>query len=337
MPDASMFAALERADDTHLEKMDALFDWERFRAILEKTWAWTRNDSQPGRPSWDAVLMFKVLVVGKTKGNVSDEALEDLCRFHARVSRFLGLEAGSGPDAKTIHKYRSALAKKGTMKKIFAEMEKVACEKGFQMKDGSMIDASVVKVPTQRLNREEKKEIESGRKPKWKAPKRRQKDLDAKWTKKGAKWLFGYKRHVVADVGYKLIRASSVTPASVHDVQEAAGLLDKVPKKGPVYGDRGYDSTELRNRIDSRFRYPCIAFRAPSKEREGMKKVREMANQSIAKTRARVEHVFGSIHNDMNIQQHRGVGLKRARSELLLEHVVYNMRRLVHLVETGKG
>ena len=99
------------------------------------------------------------------------------------------------------------------------------------MKDGSLIDASVVKVPTQRLNREEKKEIESGRKPKWKAPKRRQKDLDAKWTKKGAKWLFGYKRHVVADVGYKLIRASSVTPASVHDVQEAAGLLDKVPKK----------------------------------------------------------------------------------------------------------
>ena len=89
--------------------------------------------------------MFKVLVVGKTKGSVSDEAL----------------------------------AKKGTMKKVFAEMEMIAREKGFQMKDGSMIDASVVKVPTQRLNREAKEEIESGRKPKWKVSKRRQKDLDA--------------------------------------------------------------------------------------------------------------------------------------------------------------
>jgi IS5 family transposase len=49
----------------------------------------------------------------------------------------------------------------------------------------------------------------------------------------------------VVDVGHKLIRASSETPANVHDVQEAA----KVPKRGPVYGDRGYDSNDLRDRL----------------------------------------------------------------------------------------
>jgi IS5 family transposase len=119
----------------------------------------------------------------------------------------------------------------------------------------------------------------------------------------------------------------------VHDVQEAAGLLDKVPRRGPVYGDRGYDSQELREGIRSPCRTACLAFRAPRKEREPLRRAREAANASIAKTRARVEHVFGAIRNDMNIRRHRGVGLKRARSELLLEHVACNMRRLVHLVE----
>lgn len=333
LPDSSMFAALEGSADTHLEKMDSLFDWERFRGTLERAWPWTRHDARPGRPSWDAVLMFKVLVVGKTKGDLSDDALEDLCRFHARVVRFLRLRPGAGPDAKTIHKYRSALARRGVMGKVFEEMEAIARERGFAMKDGCMIDASIVEVPVQRLGKEERERIDAGGKPRWKPAKRRQKDTEAKWTKKGSKSFFGYKRHVVADVGHKLIRASSVTPANVHDVQAAAGLLDKVPRRGPVYGDRGYDSQELREGIRGPHRTACLAFRAPKEEREPLRRAREEANRSIAKTRARVEHVFGAIRHDMNIGKHRGVGLKRARSELLLEHVVYNMRRLVHLVE----
>ncbi len=333
LPDSSMFASLERSKDTHLEKMDCLFDWERFRETLERAWPWTRHDARPGRPSWDAVSMFKVLVVGKTKGDLSDEALEDLCRHHARVVRFLGLSPGTGPDAKTIHKYRKALERRGVMDQVFEEMEAIARERGFAMKDGCMIDASVVEVPVRRLKKEERETIDGGGRPRWKPSKRRQKDLDAQWTRKGSKSFFGYKRHVVVDVRHKLIRAGSVTPANVHDVQEAAGLLDKVPKRGPVYGDRGYDSQELREGIQGRYRVPCLAFRAPRKEREPLRQAREEANKSIARTRARVEHVFGSIRNDMKVDKHRGVGLKRARSELLLEHVVYNMRRLVHLVE----
>ena len=301
LPDAAMFASLERSRDTHLEKMDSLLDWEHFRETLERAWPWTRHDPKPGRPSWDAVLMFKVLVVGKTKGDLSDESLEDLCRYHALVARFLRLRPGAGPDAKTIHKYRKALAKRGVMGKVFEEMDRIARDKGFEMQDGCVIDASVVEVPVQRLSKEERERIDKGGRPRWKAAKRRQKDLDAKWTRKGSKLLFGYKRHVVADVRHKLIRASSVTPASVHDVQEAAGLLDKVPKKGPVYGDRGYDSKELRNGIESRSRNACIAFRAPQRKRDGMRGMRQAANTSIARTRARVEHVFGSICNDMKV------------------------------------
>lgn len=314
--------------------MDSLFDWERFRGILERAWPWTRHDAKPGRPSWDAVLMFKVLVVGKTKGDLSDDALEDLCRFHARVVRFLRLRPGAGPDAKTIHKYRAALARRGG-----------GHGEGVRGDGGDRPGAGVRDEGRLHDRRQHcggsgpafgeggAEEVDAGEKPRWKPSKRHQKDTEARLTRKGSKSFFGYKRHVVADVGHKLILASSVTPANVHDVQEAAGLLDKVPKRGPVYGDRGYDTQELREGIQSPYRTACLAFRAPRKEREPLRRAREEANASIASTRARVEHVFGAIRNDMNVHKHRGVGLKRARSELLLEHVVYNMRRLVHLVE----
>lgn len=153
LPDSSMFDALERAGDTYLERLDSLIDWEQFREPLERAWPWSRDDARPGRPSWDATLMFKVLVVGKTKGNLSNDALEDLCRFHARVARFLRLRPGSGPDARTIHKYRSTLAESGIMEEVFADLEETAREKGYEMRDGCTIDGSLVAVPAFRMKK----------------------------------------------------------------------------------------------------------------------------------------------------------------------------------------
>ena len=135
---------------------------------------------------------------------------------------------------------------------------------------------------------------------------------------------------------HKLIYSSAVTPANIHDIQRAKTVLEKVPKQCAIYGDRGSDSAALRAHLERTGREPKIAFRAPRKEREGLKFIRLEVNKSIAKTRARVEHVFGAIQHDMGCTLHRGIGLQRAESELVLEHLVYNLRRLVFLVsETG--
>ena len=153
LPDSSMFDALDKADATYLEKLDSLIDWERFREQLERAWPWSRDDAKPGRPSWDATLMFKILVVGKTKGVLSDKALEDLCRFHARVSRFLRVRPGTGPDARTIQRYRSALDKGGVMETLFSDLEQAVRKKGFEIRDGSMVDGRLVSVPVQRAKK----------------------------------------------------------------------------------------------------------------------------------------------------------------------------------------
>ena len=63
--EATMDAALAKVKSTALEKLAAVVDWERFREVLESIWPWTVADGSPGRPSWAAVKMFKVLVYGK--------------------------------------------------------------------------------------------------------------------------------------------------------------------------------------------------------------------------------------------------------------------------------
>ncbi len=61
-----------------------------------------------------------------------------------------------------------------------------------------MVDATIVPVPTQRKSRDENEAVGCGWIPEeWhnKPAKMRQKDRDARWTKKHGKSFFGYKSH----------------------------------------------------------------------------------------------------------------------------------------------
>ena len=91
----------------------------------------------------------------------------------------------------------------------------------------------------------------------------------------------------------------------------------------------GDDSAALRTHLERTEREPKIAFRAPRQEREGRQFLRLAVNQTIAQTRARVAPVLGAIQHDMGGACHRGIGFSRAHSELILEQLVYHLRRWV--------
>ena len=113
---------------------------------------------------------------------------------------------------------------------------------------GQIIDASIVLVPTQRNSRDENAELQARRRPagwKQKLAKVRQKDRDARWTKKHGRSFFGYKNHVNADAKHKLIRHYAVTDAAVHDSQELDGLSDKGNTCNDVFADSAYRSAEI--------------------------------------------------------------------------------------------
>ena len=79
-----------------------------------------------------------------------------------------------------------------------------------------MVDATIVPVPKQRNSRDENDDVKAGQTPEaWekKPAKNRQKDKDARWTKKHGKSFYGYKNHVNADARHKLIRRYDVSDA----------------------------------------------------------------------------------------------------------------------------
>ena len=83
----------------HLAMIDELVPWEDFRPVLETVWRKPKRErkSTAGRKPWDAVLMFKALVLGALY-NLSDEALEHEDRRPADIHEIPGARA-SGPDA----------------------------------------------------------------------------------------------------------------------------------------------------------------------------------------------------------------------------------------------
>ncbi len=93
--------------------------------------------------------------------------------------------------------------------------------------------------------------------PAWKGeaakPKLRQKDLNARWTKKNNEKHYGYKNHINADQKHKLIHDYKITDASVHDSQVFEELLDhsinEDDKKRAVYADSAYRSKEKEEQL----------------------------------------------------------------------------------------
>ncbi len=96
--------------------------------------------------------------------------------------------------------------------------------------EGKIIDASFVEAPRQRNSRENNQQIKEGKgEGLWtdEPNKKRQKDIDARWTKKNNQHYYGYKNHAKVDAGSKLIERYEITDASVHDSQALDALLDK--------------------------------------------------------------------------------------------------------------
>jgi hypothetical protein len=98
------YARLSEAGDP-LEKLNGLVPWEVFHKPLAK--ALKRSDgARGGRPPYDPVVMFKIMVLQALYG-LSDDQAQFKIQDRLSFMRFLGLGlADKVPDAKTIWLFR---------------------------------------------------------------------------------------------------------------------------------------------------------------------------------------------------------------------------------------
>ncbi len=289
-----------------LDEINRLLDWSAFERLLTAI-----PVAAKGEPSYPALMMFKVLLLQRWYG-LSDPAMEAALFDRVSFLRFAGLSLeDETPDHSTIWRFRERLTKDGLMERLFGELTRQLEARGLIIKQGTLIDASMVASAARRPRKDEGKT--SGTDP------------DARFgaDNERSRFTFGYKMHVAVDQWSGLIRNGLLTPANIQEVSVAPDLVPAAA--GMVYADRAYDSGKLRAYLRARGFGDGLMRRA----RKGKPLVPEEVerNHALAPPRRAVEAVFGTLKRSYGFARMRYYNGPRNLVAYLLACMAFNIRR----------
>ena len=303
---AEAFASTKLGRNERLERVAAEVKWYRFEKLLQKL-----EPEAAGRPPFDPLLMFKALLLQQWYA-LSDAQLEEALNDRVSFRRFvgLGLEADA-PDHTTLCRFRNRLVEAKLIERLFAEFDRQIEGRGFVLKQGTMVDATLVEAACGRPPRGADAEAT---------------DPDARFAKKEGRSgsSYGYKAHVGVDQGTRLIRSAILTPANVNETVVADALIRGDERA--VYADKAYAKQARRDWLKA----AGIKDRIMHKSWGGGPAVgywQQRRNTLIAVIRASVETVFAVLKRRMAYYRVRYIGLAKNAAHLLLLALAYNMRR----------
>ena len=295
-----------------LERIDAMLDWERIGKVVAEIHA-----APEGRPGYPPLTMVKIALLQQWY-SASDPAMEEALRDRISFRRFVNLGWTDGtPDHSTISRFRKALTERGLTERLFAEVNRQFEKQRLLVKQGTLLDATIVQAQARRPS------VEEGRGA------RSTTDPDAGWTKKGGASHFGYKAHLGVDGESGLIRKAELTSANVNDTEVAEALVSG--DEAAVYADKGYESKERRAGLKARGIKDRIMHRS-HKHQRALPHWQTRRNALIAPMRAPVEKVFGTLKRCYGYGRVRYMGLERNATELWLKCIAYNLRRAARLL-----
>ena len=286
-----------------LERIDEEVDWEKFDTLVEGIYS-----AEEGRPSYPPLMMVKVLLLEQWY-NLSDPQMEEALWDRISFRRFLGL-GDDTPHYSTISRFRTELARRGLSKKLFEELGSQLNGHGLMVKEGTLMDATLVAAQVRRPPMSAGRGARSS-------------------TGGGSQSHFRYKVHVGVDEGTGLVRKAVLTPAKVYESEVADELISG--DEGAVYGDRPYESKQRRARLKSQEIKDRIMHRAHKHQRE-LSHWQKRRNELIGPIRKRVEKVFGTLKPSYGYSRLRYRALERNGVEMWFKLMAYNLRRWMTLV-----
>jgi len=315
-----------------LEKLNKGVDFEMFRLLLEDGLS-KEPSGKGGRPPYDYVLMFKIMILQRYY-NLSDDQVEYQINDRMSFMRFLDLSiADDIPDSKTVWAFRERLTDLELVEELFALFLKQLETLNLIVNEGKIIDASFVETPRQHNSREENVQIKSGEIPariESNPHVKSQKDTDARWTKKNNVSFFGYKNHTKEDAGSKIIVKYLVTDASVHDSQATEELLDEKDEGEDFYADSAYSGKPQEKIIAAKKMINKVCEKGA--RNRPLTEEQKTGNREKSKIRSRVEHIYGFMEMSMNGMYIQCIGIKRATAIIGLMNLTYNMYRKIQLM-----
>jgi IS5 family transposase len=283
---------------------------ERFLAEIEAATPWPalvaallpyypKGDGR-GRPPMGLERMLRMYIAQQCFG-LSDEGIEDAIYDSQSIRGFVGIELTheSAPDATTLLKFRRLLEKHNLTRRIFDEINVHLASKGLVMREGTIMDATLIAAPPSTKNHDKKR------------------DPEMHQSKKGNDWHFGMKAHIGVDMATGLVHSVVGTAGNVADVTQAHALLHGGEKS--VLGDAGYQGIGKRaENVDKAIDWH-VAMRPSVRKtlkKNPLGRAREKLERAKASVRAKVEHCFHVVKCLFKHRKTRYRGLVKNNAQL---------------------
>ena len=144
-----------------LERLNRGVDFELFRELLETRMS-KLHKAPGGRPPYDYILMFKILILQRYY-NLGDNQIEFQINDRLSFMRFLDLSiADDIPDSRTVWHFRDQITDLGLVEELFDLFLEKLNTLGLIINEGKVVDASFIEVPRQRNKKEENEKIKTG-------------------------------------------------------------------------------------------------------------------------------------------------------------------------------
>tara|TARA_R110002094_G_scaffold192267_1_gene166511 strand:+ start:77 stop:1057 length:981 start_codon:yes stop_codon:yes gene_type:complete len=285
---------------------------ERFLAEMEQVVPWSRllkalspyyypdSRGKRGRPPIPLKRMLRMYFVQQWYA-LADEALEDAIYDSQALRDFVGIDLGveSVPDATTLLKFRHLLEKQALTQVIFEQISDHLTERGMLMREGTIVDATIIAAPPSTKNRAKAR------------------DPEMHQAKKGNEWHFGMKAHIGTDADSGLVHSLTGTAANVADITESEHLLHG--DETEAYADAGYTGVAKRPEFEGADVVWHVAEKRGKlkKMEEGQRKALITQRERVkAQIRAKVEHPFHVVKNLFRHRKVRYRGLLKNTAQL---------------------
>jgi transposase, IS5 family len=291
--------------DKFLAEMEQVVPWprlvERLRPIYPK--------GERGRPPIGLERMLRIHFLQQWYA-LADEAMEDALYDSQALRGFAGIDLTVVvvPDATTIMNFRHWLESHELSQALFAEVSAMLEEHGLLIRQGTIVDATIIAAPSSTKN------------------KRKARDPEMHQAKKGNQWHFGMKAHIGVDVASGVVHTVKGTAANEADINQMAAVLHGAEED--VFADAGYTGADKRPEHEDRDVSWNIAIKRSIIRAlpKGLRDLAEPVERALAQVRAWVEHPFHIVKNLFRHKKLRYRGLAKNTAQL---HTLFALANLV--------
>ena len=300
-----------RRTNVLLGRLDAATPWETLAEPIAALSEYTNTG--PCRPTWCPVVMLKCVMLAKWF-NLSDPGLEEALMDRISFRRFVGLSfTDITPDETTFVNFRKRLREAQIHEDIFDAVVKHLDSQGFLVREGTMVDATIIEQSTGRSRGDGTST----------------RDQDASFTKKHGRTYHGYKGHIACDLS-GIVTGYRFSTAREHDSSHIDDLT--MHEHTAVIADSAYSDRSRRVELRARGVADGICYKR-NRNQAALYDWQERFNSVVAHLRARVEHPFAMLKHQLGLRRVRYRGRQRNAFDFAITLAACNLKKSLSLRE----